>query len=60
LDCDIAGENDPDHDWVPSGEIDLSTYSGLAYIAFKYTGSDLNGNTTSYRVDNVMVWDDGK
>jgi hypothetical protein len=60
LDCDIAGENDPDHDWIPSGEIDLSTYAGEAYIAFKYTGSDLNGTTTSYRVDNVKVWDAGK
>lgn len=60
LPCTIAGESDPDHDWIPSGEIDLSGYSGKLYIAFKYTGSDLNGNTTSYRVDNMKVWDAGK
>jgi hypothetical protein len=60
LPCTIAGENDPYHDWIPSGDIDLSGYSGTGYIAFKYAGSDLNGNTTSYRVDNVKVWDAGK
>ena len=57
LDCTIAGENDPYHEWIPSGTIDLSGFSGDGYLAFKYTGSDLNGNTTSYRVDNVKVWD---
>jgi hypothetical protein len=60
LPCTIAGEDDPYHEWIPSGEIDLSGYAGKLYIAFKYTGSDLNGNTTSYRVDNVRVWDAGK
>lgn len=60
LPCTIAGESDPYHEWIPSGDIDLSGYSGLGYIAFKYTGSDLNGNTSSYRVDNVKVWDGNK
>lgn len=60
LDCTIADQNDPDHDWIPSGQIDLSGYSGKGYIAFKYKGNDLNGSTTSYRVDNVKVWDAGK
>jgi hypothetical protein len=60
LDCTIAGQNDPDHAWIPSGDIDLSGFSGKGFIAFKYVGSDLNGNTTSYRVDNVKVWDAGK
>jgi len=60
LDCTIADQNDPDHEWIPSGDIDLSGYSGKGFIAFKYTGNDLNGNTTSYRVDNVKVWDSGK
>ena len=60
LQCDIAGQNDPDHEWIPSGTIDLSGFSGKGFVAFKYSGSDLNGNTTSYRVDNVKVWDAGK
>jgi hypothetical protein len=60
LECTIAGQSDPYHTWIPSGNIELSSYSGTAYIAFRYTGSALNGNTTSYRVDNVKVWDEGK
>ncbi len=57
LDCIIAGQNDPDHEWIPSGVIDLSSYSGYAYIAFKYEGSDPS-ETTSYRVDNVLLVDE--
>lgn len=60
LQCTIAGENDPDHDWIPSGDIDLSNFSGTGYLAFQYTGNDNNGNTTSYRVDDVKVWDEAK
>ncbi len=60
LDCTIAGQNDPDHAWIPSGTIDLGEFSGTGYLAFKYTGNDLTGATTSYRVDNVKVWDAGK
>lgn len=58
LDCIIAGQNDPDHTWIPSGVIDLSSYSGYAYIAFKYEGNDNAGETTSYRVDNVLLVDE--
>ncbi|MCK4569247.1 MAG: choice-of-anchor J domain-containing protein [Bacteroidales bacterium] len=60
LDCTIAGQHDPDHEWIQSGDIDLSGFSGQGYLAFKYVGSDLNGNTTSYRVDDVKVWDTEK
>ena len=40
--------------YVLSGDVDLSTYEGIAYIAFKYSG---NGSslTTTYQVDNVVV-----
>lgn len=41
--------------WVNSGKVDLSAFSGNVYIAFKYTGSGLNHQTTKYRVDNVRV-----
>ena len=57
LDCIIAGQNDPDHEWINSGVIDLSSYSGYAYIGFKYEGSDPS-QTTSYRVDNVLLVDE--
>ena len=54
LEATIAGQNDDDHAWIPSGSIDLSSFSGKVYIGFKYTGSK-NSGTTSYRIDNVKV-----
>lgn len=42
-------------EYIPSGDIDLSAYSGVVHIAFKVTG-----NTTSldgtFQVDNVYVF----
>ncbi|MCK4289107.1 MAG: choice-of-anchor J domain-containing protein [Bacteroidales bacterium] len=58
LGATITGENDPDHEWILSGVISLSSYSGTAYIAFKYVGSGLSGQTSSYRVDNVLLYDE--
>lgn len=58
LSAAIAGENDPEHEWISSGIIDLSGFSGKAYIAFKYTGSGISGQTTSYRIDNVILYDE--
>jgi len=55
LQCRLASESDPDHEWIPSGDIDLSNYTGIAYIAFRYEGSGPNGKTTSARIDNVKV-----
>ena len=40
LNCNLAGEDDPNHAWVPSGIISLADYEGDAYIAFKYVGED--------------------
>jgi hypothetical protein len=60
LDCIIANQNDPSHEWIPSGLIDLSTYYGYAYIAFRYEGNDNTGETTSYMVDNVLLVDGNK
>jgi hypothetical protein len=57
LDCNLAGQSTPDHEWVSSGKIYLTSYSGPAYIAFKYVGSDPNA-TTSYRIDNVLLYDE--
>jgi len=52
----LAGQNDPDHDWIPSGDIDLSSFIGSKVaIGFKYEGNNNAGLTTSYRVDNVIV-----
>lgn len=38
-----------------SGDIDLSVYSGTAYIAFVYTGSDTNNENMTLRVDNIAI-----
>ncbi len=42
-------------DFVPSGNFDLSSYSGKGYIAFQYLGSATNGPTTTYQIDNVEL-----
>jgi len=55
LNCIIANESDPAHEWIDSGIIDLSAYSGMGYIGFKYMGNGITGLTSSYRVDNVLL-----
>ena len=40
-------------DWIYSGLVNLSTYSGNAHIAFKYTAN--SGNTGTYEIDNVKI-----
>ncbi|MBK8563380.1 MAG: choice-of-anchor J domain-containing protein [Saprospiraceae bacterium] len=52
----IAGMPNVDHEWIPSGDIDLSDYIGQKVaIGFKYVGNNSTGLTSSYRVDNVVV-----
>lgn len=43
--------------FIKSGEIDLSSYTGKAYIAFKVKGSGTNTSLDgSYQIDNVKVY----
>lgn len=46
-------------DWVASGSISLSGYSGTVYIAFRYEGADpvsaVDKRTTGFQVDNVRI-----
>ncbi|NPA43401.1 MAG: DUF5017 domain-containing protein, partial [Chlorobi bacterium] len=52
----IATGTDPRHEWIDSGEIDLSPYAGqVVFIAFRYRGSGNYGQTTTYRIDNVVI-----
>ncbi|MCU0348292.1 MAG: DUF5017 domain-containing protein, partial [Saprospiraceae bacterium] len=52
----IAGMPNVDHEWIPSGDIDLSDFIGQKVaIGFKYVGSGTTGLTSSYRVDNVVI-----
>ncbi len=57
LGADLATQNDPEHAWIPSGVVDLSSYSGTAYIGFRYEGDDNAGQSTSFRIDNVRVYE---
>lgn len=54
LTAKLAGSADANYANVPSGDIDLSTYTGKAYIGFKYVG-DKTTNTTTFRIDNVKI-----
>ncbi len=46
-----------DYDWVNSGEVDLSAYSGTGYIAFRYNGNGPGGQTTTFILDDILVQD---
>ncbi len=51
----IATSSDADHTFIPSGDVDLSGFTGPVRVGFKYVGSGPGGQTTTYRVDNVTV-----
>ena len=43
--------------FIPSGEIDLSTFTGNATIAFKVKGSGTNTSLDgSYQIDNIKIY----
>ena len=53
----IVSDDEFYQNWVDSGLIDLSSYSGTAYIAFRYVGGDNAGNTIdgNFEIDNFKV-----
>ncbi len=55
LDAVVADETTNGYTYIPSGEIDLSAYTGTVHIAFRVTG---NGTTLDglYQVDDVKVY----
>lgn len=48
------GNDNEWNDYVPSGNIDISTFGSAGYVGFKYTGSDPN-NTTNWLIDDICV-----
>ena len=46
-------------DWLASGNISLSGYSGTVYIAFRYDGADpvlaFDKRTTTFQIDNIRI-----
>lgn len=55
LEAVVANNTTNNYTYIPSGEIDLSSYSGTVHIAFKVTG---NGTTLDglFQVDKVKVY----
>ncbi len=55
LEAVVANNTTNNYTYIPSGEIDLSTYAGTVHIAFKVTG---NGTTLDglFQVDKVKVY----
>ncbi len=51
----LAGSSTTNYDWVSSGNIDLSSYSGTVHIAFKYVGSKPNNQTGTFRLNNIVI-----
>jgi len=50
----IAGSADPNYDWIPSGDVDLSGISGNGRIAFRYQGNP-SSNTGTIRLDDLVI-----
>lgn len=55
LDAIVANNTTNNYTYIPSGEIDLSSYSGTVHIAFKVSG---NGTTLDglFQVDKIKVY----
>lgn len=53
----IAGSSSSNNALVSSGNINISSFisSGNYRIAFKYNGSGVGGQTSTYKVDNVIL-----
>jgi len=56
LPATIVTPSDYYKDWINSGSIDLSSYTGTAYIAFRYTGAGNNSSMNgTYELDNIKI-----
>lgn len=48
----LPNSSSTEHSWIESGDIDLSSYSGVVRIGFKYTGQGGSSNSTTWRIDD--------
>ncbi len=51
----IVKDTDKDHTFMPSGSVSLSDYSGTIYIGYQYIAKGGASNSTTFRVDDVVV-----
>ncbi len=56
LPATIVDDSEFYQNWVSSGAIDLSGYTGTAYIAFKYVGSGASGLDGTYEIDEIKIF----
>ncbi|WP_298782131.1 DUF5689 domain-containing protein [uncultured Polaribacter sp.] len=55
LPAKIVSDGENFKNWVHSTYIDLSSYTGTAFIAFKYTGSGNVSFDGTYEIDNIKI-----
>lgn len=55
LPAKIVADGEGYKNWVHSTYIDLSSYSGTAYIAFKYLGNSNVNFDGTYELDNIVI-----
>jgi hypothetical protein len=57
LNATLPTTSSPYFEFISSGEIDLSSYTGTAYIAFKVKGSGTNTSLDgSYQIDTIRIF----
>jgi hypothetical protein len=54
LSCTLANNSSGNYNFVNSGNVPLTAFSGTGVIGFKYVG-DGTTNTTTFQIDNVIV-----
>ena len=56
-DATVVSSGDYYQDWIDSGLVNLSSYSGTAYVAFKYIGGDDGSDDIdgTFEIDNYKV-----
>ncbi len=53
LNVKIATQADGNYTWIASGDIDLSSYGDVVYVAFRYVAQGGKSNSTTYCIDDV-------
>jgi hypothetical protein len=55
LNANIVSDSEFYQNWVDSGLVDLSSYSGNGYVAFKYIGSGQASTDGTYEIDDFKI-----
>lgn len=56
LDATVADNTTNGWIWVPSGQIDISSYSGNVYIAFRVVGASQAPLGGAFEIDNIKIF----